>query len=224
MRFEKESFGAALRAGRERRKIPLAKIAETTKANPELWKALEENDLSNWPTRIYARSLIRQYAEQVGLDPDELVNEFCRLFPHGDRRADGLIREQAGLIGHRLVWRDELPAAAAAERRADAAPQPPTRGPLFRVRAGWLLAAALDFSIVMGVSGTMAVLFGMDGWRALGMCALAYYTICVARTGRTVGTLVGEWLVKRALFIQLFIQPIAQLLEQAQNRKAELAD
>jgi hypothetical protein len=219
VKFEKESFGTALRAGRERRRVPLAKIVEETKANPELWMALEENDLSKWPTRIYARSLIRQYAEHVGLDPEELVNEFCRLFPQGDRRADGLLREQAGLIGHRLVWREEL-APNDGDRRADAAPEPMVRRSLLRVRAGWLVAAALDFSIVLAAAGTIAVALGIDGWRALGMCALAYYTVGVARTGRTGGALISEWLARRALFLQ----PIAQLLEQLQNRKAELAD
>jgi hypothetical protein len=219
VKFEKESFGTALRAGRERRKIPLAKIVEETKTNPELWKALEENDFSKWPTRIYARNLIRQYAEQVGLDPEELVNEFCRLFPQGDRRADGLLREQAGLIGHRLVWREEL-TPNERNRRSDATDEPAARGLLFRMRAGWLAAAALDLSIVVAVSGIMAAVFGIDGWRTLSVCALAYYTAAVARTGRTGGALISEWLIRRAIFVQ----PIGQLLEQLQNRKAELAD
>ena len=199
VRFEKDSFGAALRAGRERRKVSLAQLVEATKANPELWQALEENDLSRWPTRIYARSLIRQYAEHVGLDPEELVNEFCRLFPHGDRRADTLLRDQASLIGHRFVWQGELPPTEPHDRRSDGTLEhPPSRG-LQRIRAGWLLAAALDFSLVLAASGTMAVTFGMDGWRSLGLCAVGCHTIGVAMTGRTAGAYIGDWLVRRAL-------------------------
>jgi hypothetical protein len=118
VRFEKETFGRALRAGRERRKVPLAQIIEKTKVSPELWRALEEDDLSRWPTRIYARSLIRQYAEEVGLDPEELVNEFCRLFPHGDRRADTLLRGHAGLVGHDLDWRSDPVGGEPPKRRA----------------------------------------------------------------------------------------------------------
>jgi hypothetical protein len=179
--------------------VSLAQLVEATKANPEIWKALEDNDLSRWPTRIYARSLIRQYAEHVGLDPEELVNEFCRLFPHGDRRAENLLRDQASLIGHRLVWQGELPQTEHEDRRADGTIEhPPSRG-LQRVRAGWLLAAALDFSLVLAASGTIAVTFNMDGWRSLGLCAVACHTIGVAMTGRTAGAYIGDWLVRRAL-------------------------
>jgi hypothetical protein len=176
VRFEKDSFGATLRAGRERRKVPIAQLVEATKANPEIWRALEDNDLSRWPTRIYARSLIRQYAEHVGLDPEELVNEFCRLFPHGDRRSETLLRDQASLIGHRLVWQGELPRTETHDRRADGTLEPlPSRG-LQRMRAGWLLAAALDCSLVLAASGTLAVAFRMDGWRSLGLCAVVCHT------------------------------------------------
>ena len=199
VRFEKDSFGAALRAGRERRKVPIARIVEKTKTNPELWRALEDNDLSRWPTRLYARNLIRQYAEEVGLDPDELVNEFCRLFPHGDRRVEGLLRDQAGIIGHRLEWSGELPGTERRDRRAEGTLQPQQPPRLQRTRAGWLVAAAIDCSIVIAASGTTAVAFGLDPWRTLGVCALACHTIGVAMTGRTAGASIGDWLLKRTL-------------------------
>ena len=48
--------------------------------------------------------------ERVGLDSDEVVNEFCRLFPEwGDRRAERMIREKAQIMAHDLDWED-LPA------------------------------------------------------------------------------------------------------------------
>ena len=89
MRLERDSFGRVLRAYRERRNISLAQLYQETKVSPQIWMALEENDFSRWPTRIYARSWIRQYAKRVGLDPEELVNEFCRLFPQGGTLAAG---------------------------------------------------------------------------------------------------------------------------------------
>ena len=65
MRFEKQSFGLVLRAGRERQEISLAHLSAETKVSPQIWMALEENDFSRWPTRIYARSLMREYAKRV---------------------------------------------------------------------------------------------------------------------------------------------------------------
>ena len=119
MRLERDSFGRVLRAYRERCNISVAQLSAETKVNPEIWKALEENDFSRWPTRIYARSLIRQYAKRVGLDPEEIVNEFCRLFHQGDRRAEPLLRECAAAVGHQLDWRQELLPADAGDRRSD---------------------------------------------------------------------------------------------------------
>ena len=49
---------------------------------------------------LFARAFVRDYAKAVGLDPNEVVDDFCRLFPLGDRRCVPKIREQAELIGH----------------------------------------------------------------------------------------------------------------------------
>jgi Helix-turn-helix domain len=83
VRLEKVSFGPVLRAARERRGVTLEQLARETKLSAELWEGLEDNDLSRWPTRLFARSCVRDYAIRAGLDADEVVNEFCRLFPSG---------------------------------------------------------------------------------------------------------------------------------------------
>jgi Helix-turn-helix domain len=120
MRLDRDSFGAVLRAHRERCNISLAQLSVQTKVRREIWRALEENDFSRWPRRIYARSLIRQYARAIGLNPEEVVNEFCRLFQQGDRRAETLLQECAAVFGHRLdLRREPLPAHAPHERRSD---------------------------------------------------------------------------------------------------------
>ena len=51
---------------------------------------------------------MRQYAYAIGVDPDTTVDEFCRFFQEGDRRAEGVIREQAAIIGHDLRWQDDV--------------------------------------------------------------------------------------------------------------------
>jgi len=117
LRMHKESFGPVLRAGRERRCVSLEVLCRETKVRPEIWEALEANDLAAWPAGIYARSLIRQYAERVDLDPEALVNEFCRLFPNGDRRAEPLFREYAAIVAHELAFRET--ASTPARRAGD---------------------------------------------------------------------------------------------------------
>ena len=68
---------------------------------------LENNDFSKWPGGLFARAFIRDYARVVGLDPDELVDDFCRLYPIGDRRALPKLRATAELIGHDFAAADD---------------------------------------------------------------------------------------------------------------------
>ncbi len=115
---DRDTFGPRLRSERERRGISLETIAVVTNVSIDLWQGLERNDFSRWPTGIFARAFVRDYAKAVGLDADEVVDEFCRLYPIGDRRADRLIRAQAELIGHDPGYRDEAQTDSRRDRSA----------------------------------------------------------------------------------------------------------
>src|SRR3982751_3855089 len=78
---EQDTFGPRLRSERERRGISLDTLVTVTKVGSDLWIGLERNDFSKWPSGIFARAFVRDYARAVGLDADEVVDEFCRLFP-----------------------------------------------------------------------------------------------------------------------------------------------
>lgn len=104
---ERDTFGPRLRRERERRGISLETLASRTNVSVELWIGLETNDFSKWPGGLFARAFIRDYARVVGLDPAELVDDFCRLYPIGDRRALPKLRAQAELIGHELAAGDD---------------------------------------------------------------------------------------------------------------------
>ena len=123
---DRDTFGPRLRAERERRGITLDTIASVTKVGSDLWEGLERNDFSRWPSGIFARAFVRDYARAIGLDSDEVVDEFCRLFPLGDRRTSRLIQAQAQLIGHNLLRRGRRHAAQG-DRRARRMSGPTTR-------------------------------------------------------------------------------------------------
>jgi hypothetical protein len=136
-----ETFVTRLRRHRQKCRISLDELAADTRVKKELLEALENNDLSEWPRGLYARAWIRSYAWVVGMDPDDTVDEFCRLFPQGDRRANGTIREIAAIVASPSEYRDEF---AHPERRGvpqeqqPVAPAPSSRTPLRQgVRALW---------------------------------------------------------------------------------------
>ena len=74
------AFGEALRRHRERSGVSIESIALDTKISASLLKALERGDCSRWPTGIYSRSYVRDYAVAVGLDPDDLASQFSECF------------------------------------------------------------------------------------------------------------------------------------------------
>jgi len=103
-----ETFVTRLRRHRERSRISLDHIAATTRIKRELIEALERNDFIEWPRGVYARAWVRAYASVVGLDPVDTVDEFCRLFPHGDRRARATLQAMAAIVAHPSEYRDEF--------------------------------------------------------------------------------------------------------------------
>jgi transcriptional regulator with XRE-family HTH domain len=75
------SFGARLRAQRERQQVALTTISESTKIKVSMLEALERDDVSQWPEGIYRRAYVRAYARAVGLEPEPLVREFLEAHP-----------------------------------------------------------------------------------------------------------------------------------------------
>jgi cytoskeleton protein RodZ len=74
-------FGGKLRAARERRGVSLRQIANATKISVAVLEALERNDISRLPTGIFGRAFVRAYAIEVGLDPEETIQDFIAQFP-----------------------------------------------------------------------------------------------------------------------------------------------
>lgn len=133
---EQETFTTRLRRHRERNRIPLEEISRDTRVKLELLEGLERNDLSAWPRGLYARAYIRAYAAAIGLDGPDTVGEFCRLFPHGDRRAEPVIREMAAIVASQSTFNyDYTYATENDRRRQDEAAEPPKLTGIDVVRA-----------------------------------------------------------------------------------------
>ena len=133
-----ETFISRLRRHRERNRISLEEIASQTRIKREQLEAFERGDLENWPRGIYARAWVRGYASIIGLDPIDTVDEFCKLFPHGDRRAQPTFRDFAAIIAHASTYQDEFEHVADNDRRrsapqVDAPPSPTWRDQMARL-------------------------------------------------------------------------------------------
>ena len=168
---DRDTFGPRLRSERERRGISIETIVTVTKVGADLWLGLERNDFSKWPSGIFARAFVRDYAKAVGLDADDIVDEFCRLFPQGDRRAARIIKAHAEIIGHKpgsledpaLVPRQGDRRVSAQERKAQA------RGRRLKM-APRTVAAAIDVSCTISLALIGPEVFG-SFWASTGVAA-----------------------------------------------------
>lgn len=76
------NFGSMMRRARERRGISVRQIATATKISVGALEALERNDISRLPGGIFSRAIVRSYALEVGLDPEDTMQKFLAQFPH----------------------------------------------------------------------------------------------------------------------------------------------
>ena len=172
------SFGARLRAERERRHISIATIADSTKILGALLEGLENNDVSRWPlTGFYRRAFIRAYAVAVGLDPEPVVREFFERFPVPEEvppATDADAAPPAVGAGNplRLTLADTGPFFAG--------------GPMLRTLRTRLRAIALDAFVLAVIGLSLFVVLG-SLWAPLCIAAAVYYFGSILILGNTPG-------------------------------------
>jgi hypothetical protein len=200
---DRDTFGPRLRSERERRGISIDTIVAVTKVGADLWTGLERNDFSKWPSGIFARAFVRDYAKAVGLDADEVVDEFCRLYPYGDRRAARLIKAQAEIIGHSPAMLEDPALVPPEGDRRTAARERNALARARRIRlAPRTVAAAIDIAGTASLALLGAAALGTGFWASAGVAAIVYYTAATVLTGASLGTHAVEFLRQRmpALF------------------------
>jgi cytoskeletal protein RodZ len=87
-----DDFGGKLRHAREGRGLSLREISTRTKISVAALEALERNDISRLPGGLFSRSIVRSYATEVGLNPDDTVREFLDRF-EGEPQPRGPVAE-----------------------------------------------------------------------------------------------------------------------------------
>jgi hypothetical protein len=160
----RHSFCAHLKASRERRGVSLQAISETTKVSEGLFADLERCNVSRWPTGIYRRAFLRDYAELVGLPGDSTVSEFVRLFPENLEEAAPEVRVPGPLRMTLAApfWRQLSPVHAT--------------------------AAGIDVGMVLLASTAVALLGNVNFWIALAVMAVGYHAVGTAIRGCSLGT------------------------------------
>ncbi|MFJ7638521.1 RodZ domain-containing protein [Peribacillus sp. NPDC097225] len=74
--FYLTELGNRLKETREAKGLTLDNLQELTKIQKRYLVGIEEGNYSMMPGKFYVRAFIKQYCEAVGLDPDEIFEEF----------------------------------------------------------------------------------------------------------------------------------------------------
>jgi cytoskeleton protein RodZ len=128
------AIGDTLREARMRKKLDIADVEERTKIRAKYLRALENEEFGLLPGSTFVKTFLRTYAEELGLDPHALLEEY---------RASHELRDEAEIapIG-----------VSAAERRGRGRERrytggTPPRGAIFAA----LVVALLAFLLVLGL-------------------------------------------------------------------------
>jgi len=74
-------LGARLKEAREEKGYSLEEVQSLTKIQKRYLLGIEEGDYTMMPGSFYVRAFIKQYAEAVGLKPDELFDTYGKDIP-----------------------------------------------------------------------------------------------------------------------------------------------
>lgn len=75
-------LGRRLKEERERKQLSLEDLQRETKIQKRYLSAIEEGRFDILPGQFYARAFIKNYAEVLGLDPEQLLQEFSHEIPN----------------------------------------------------------------------------------------------------------------------------------------------
>ncbi|NNV04950.1 helix-turn-helix domain-containing protein [Geobacillus sp. C56-T2] len=106
-------LGKRLREAREEKKMSLDELQELTKIQKRYLLGIEEGNYAIMPGNFYVRAFIRQYAEAVGLDPDELFEQYKQDIPQSYQedipQPLSRVKTRQQLSAEGAKWLDWLP-------------------------------------------------------------------------------------------------------------------
>jgi len=135
-------IGATLREARMRAKIDINEVETRTKIRAKYLRAIENEEWGLLPGDVYVKSFLRTYADYLGLDSRQLIDDYKRRY---ERPSDHEMRQIAPL-GRERDRRDKGPRPPGPPR----APRQP-RGPRGPLIPPWALIGVVLVGVVVAL-------------------------------------------------------------------------
>jgi transcriptional regulator with XRE-family HTH domain len=111
-------LGKRLKEAREEKGLTLDDLEERTKIQKRYLAGIEQGNYRMIPGKFYVRAFIKQYAEAVGLNPEEIFEQYRNEIPsvHEDQLPEQLSRTRSRRVlnDRGSKWMDMLPKILAA--------------------------------------------------------------------------------------------------------------
>jgi cytoskeletal protein RodZ len=85
--FSLTELGQRLKQAREEKNITLEQLQGITKIQKRYLQNIEDGNYDALPGVFYARAFVKQYSEAVGLDPEQMFEEFKNELPSTQKEA-----------------------------------------------------------------------------------------------------------------------------------------
>jgi cytoskeletal protein RodZ len=160
-----QDIGSSLRLLRQGQSLSIEDVAERTRIQPRLLRALEEGQMNILPEPVYIQGMIKKYGESLGVNALELAKSVpaneTQIVPLQSNRWDGFTRPQIRPIHLYISYIVMLLAAISAlshslnnsVQNLEAAQQPPAAG-------GTKLAAVKTTEMIENQSDVMSSTVG----------------------------------------------------------------
>ncbi|NDV24489.1 RodZ domain-containing protein [Desulfovibrio sp. JC022] len=90
-----KELGSRLKDERERQGLTIEQIMEITKVSRVNINAIESGNRKEFPHEVYAKGFVKTYAKALGLDAEQIGEEFSQIMGAGTAEAEGMAEESS---------------------------------------------------------------------------------------------------------------------------------
>ena len=102
-----KTVGRRLKEARRKKKLTIEKVEEATKVRAKYLEAIESDRWKQFPSFVYILGFVRRYSDFLGLDSEDITDEFKREFGT-TRRIFPLKSQKEKLTANRLIITPKL--------------------------------------------------------------------------------------------------------------------
>ena len=92
--MENKTIGKLLKETRTKNNIPLEDVANKTKININILRALEKENIETLPNKTYVKGFVKNYAKTIGLDLNQAIEAYELLYKENEPEVEALTDEE----------------------------------------------------------------------------------------------------------------------------------